>query len=140
MKNGKTFTLLGHEISMKPSIDNLSGARYDDVIERINELILNGEDEGDFESFGIEYEWKIQTEPTLTTIWLLKEYDQWFTASSSVTLGVFSSFDNALNAIKKDQGAKWEHFCENGANQWMSDEQEIGIMIKEANLDEFGEI
>ena len=59
MKNVETFTLLGHEVSINPSIENLSGAKYDDIIERINQSILDGEDAGDFESFGTKYDWEI---------------------------------------------------------------------------------
>ena len=59
MKDIQTFTVIGHEVSIKPSIENLNGTKYDDVIERINQSILEGDDTGSFESFDIEYEWEI---------------------------------------------------------------------------------
>lgn len=59
MENVQTFTIIGHEVSIKPSIETLSGAKYDDVIEHINQSILDGNDAGSFESFDIEYEWEI---------------------------------------------------------------------------------
>ena len=31
MENVETFTLLGHEVSVMPSIEKLSGAKYNDV-------------------------------------------------------------------------------------------------------------
>jgi len=59
MRNVQTITIIGHEVNINPSIETLNGAKYDDVIERINQSILDGNDAGDFESFGIQYEWEV---------------------------------------------------------------------------------
>jgi len=59
MENMQTFTLLGHEVSVTPSIEKLSGAKYDDVIEHINQAILDGDDAGSFKSFDMQYDWEI---------------------------------------------------------------------------------
>ena len=59
MKNEETLTIIGHEVSIKPSIKDLNGVKYDSVIDHINQSILDGNDAGSFESFDTQYEWEI---------------------------------------------------------------------------------
>lgn len=75
-----------------------------------------------------------------TTVWLLEQYDMWFSSSSRVIFGVYSSREAALKTIGHDTDTWKQNYYDNGTNQWKSDILECGIMVREINLDEFEEI
>ena len=72
------------------------------------------------------------------TVWLLEECDQHFSNTSRVPLGVFSSREKATTEMLKNY--EDAELYENGTNQWMSDVEELGINIREVELDKFEEL
>jgi hypothetical protein len=75
-----------------------------------------------------------------TTVWLLEQYDIWFSSDSRRIHGVFSSREKALEAVGYGTDGWNRDYYENGTNQWKSDALECGIMVSEVELDEFGEV
>jgi len=73
-----------------------------------------------------------------TAVWLLEEYDQWFSSTSRVTLGVFTSKEKAIIRMKENYGDAELYEC--GTGQWKSDEKSLGIQICEVELDKFEEL
>lgn len=73
-------------------------------------------------------------------IYLLYQYDIYFTKSSAVLFGAFSSLEAAIDAVHlnfdEEDGINSELYS-NGDNQWKSDEFEFGVSIVEVEL--FGE-
>jgi len=79
-------------------------------------------------------------EKAKNTVWLLEDYDIWFSSDSRRIHGVFSSREKALEAVGYGTDGWNKDYYENGTNQWKSDTLEIGIMVREVELDEFGEV
>jgi|GEM_PF-6324534 len=74
------------------------------------------------------------------TVWLLEEYDQYFSKASRTILGVFSSKVNASLAMVDAYSGEERQFRKNGTDQWVSDVLSCGIMIREVELDKFEEL
>ena len=74
------------------------------------------------------------------TVWILEQYDIWFSSSSRKIFGIYSSREKALKEIGHGTDGWNKDYYENGANQWKSDTLECGIMVREISLDEFGEV
>lgn len=78
------------------------------------------------------------------SVWLLEQYDRWFSCGSRVPFGVFSSREKAIEAMhqnySKEALGEEPEFYENGTNQWMSDVLSCGIKICEIELDKFEEL
>lgn len=74
------------------------------------------------------------------TVWILEEYDQYFSKASRTTLGVFSSKVNASLAMVDAYSGEERQFRKNGTDQWVSDVLSCGIMIREVELDKFEEL
>lgn len=72
------------------------------------------------------------------TVWLLEECDQHFSNTSRVLLGVFSSQEKVTTEMQKNY--EDAELYENGTNQWMSNVEELGINIREVELDKFEEL
>lgn len=76
--------------------------------------------------------------------WILEQYDQWFSCSSRIPFGLFTSREKAIEAMYKNYSkealGKDAQFYENGTNQWMSDVLSCGIMVREVELDKFEEL
>ena len=85
----------------------------------------------------------------MKTLFVLQEGDVWLSTGSMISCGVFSDRKKAINAIKLSMDRKYpgifreiESEYPDGfdtGTQWTSDKHEIGIVIKEINLDEFCE-
>ena len=74
-------------------------------------------------------------------VYILRSFDEWFSWSSQVVQGVFSSYENAYNAIK--ELASDYDIWSNGDDQWFygtEDETMGGFMITEVSLDEIRDI
>jgi|FLOH01.1.fsa_nt_gi hypothetical protein len=73
----------------------------------------------------------------LKQIYLLYQYDIYFTKSSAVLFGAFSSLKLATEAVHinfdKKEGVDCELYS-NGDNQWKSDKFEFGVAIVEVEL------
>lgn len=80
------------------------------------------------------------TKGTKNTVWLLEQYDIWLTTNSRRIHGVFSSREKALESIGYETDGFKKNYYENGTNLWMSKILEIGIAVREVELDEFGEV
>ena len=78
------------------------------------------------------------------SVWILEQYNQWFSCSSRIAFGVFTSREKAIEAMYKNYSkealGKDAQFYENGTNQWMSDVLSCGIQICEVELDKFEEL
>lgn len=74
----------------------------------------------------------------LKSVYLLYQYDIYFTKSSAVLFGVFSSLKLATDAVQINfdelDGVNCELYS-NGENQWKSNSLEFGIAIVEIELD-----
>lgn len=79
-------------------------------------------------------------EKVKNTVWLLEDYDIWFSNDSRRIHGIFSSREKALEAVGYGTDGWNKDYYENGTDQWKSDTLEIGIMVREVELDEFGEV
>jgi len=82
---------------------------------------------------------------TAKTVWLLEEYDIWFSANSRILFGIFTTREKAIKAIfenysEKALGVKNIDLYENGTNQWKSDTLNCGINIREIKLNNFEEV
>ena len=71
-------------------------------------------------------------------------YNQYFEYSTRREFGHFEDYDAAynsmMNGFTKLFNITKDSIFANGSNQWMNDEHQIGIMIHEVSLNEFGEI
>lgn len=78
------------------------------------------------------------------SVWILEQYNQWFSYDSRIPFGVFTSREKAIEAMYKNYSkealGKDAQFYENGTNQWMSDVLSCGIMVREVELDKFEEL
>lgn len=76
--------------------------------------------------------------------WILESYDQWFSYSSRIPFGVFTSREKAIEAMYKNYSkealGKDAELYENGTNQWKSDVLSGGIIIREFELNKYEEI
>lgn len=81
-----------------------------------------------------------ENESKPSSVWLLEEYDQYFSKASRTTLGVFSSKVNASLAMVDAYSGEERQFRKNGTDQWVSDVLSCGIMIREVELDKFEEL
>lgn len=77
-----------------------------------------------------------------SSVWLLEQYDQWFSNASRTILGVFTSKEKALKSIGYGTENWNNDYYENGSrgDQWLSDTLECGVMVREAKLDKFEEL
>ena len=73
-------------------------------------------------------------------VFFVEQYDSWFSSSSKVLFGVFTSKEKALIEIGHNTDNFKKDYYENGTDQWMSDTLDCGIMIREVSLDKFGEL
>jgi hypothetical protein len=82
-------------------------------------------------------------------MFVLQEGDVWLSTDSMISCGVFSDRKKAINAIKLFMDRKYPGVCVeieseypsgfDTGTQWISNKHEVGIVIKEVNLDEFCE-
>ena len=100
MKNTQ-ITLLGHEIKIVPSIDNLTSRYYDNAIDSINQDIFDGNDGGTFKSGDVEHEWSFVAEKATNQVFLVFSTDAWQSRDSYELEGVSSSLEIAQEVVKK---------------------------------------
>ena len=100
-KDETQITLLGHEIKIVPSIDNLTSRYYDDAIDSINQDILDGNDGGTFKLSNVEHEWNFVTEKATNQVFLIFSTDAWQSRESYELEGVSSSLEIAQDVVKK---------------------------------------
>ena len=69
---------------------------------------------------------------------------RWFSDSSKVVFGMFDTYEKALNEMQLGFEKLYPGFnadiYENGANQWISDRFEFGVMISELPINVFDEV
>lgn len=77
-------------------------------------------------------------------LYVIKQYDIWFSNSSKVVFGVLDTYEKALNEMKQGFEKLYPDFnstlTANGTNQWISDKYNFGVMISELPSNVFGEI
>ena len=77
-------------------------------------------------------------------IYVVEQFDVWFSDSSKVVFGMFDTYEKALNEMKLGFEKLYPGFnadiYENGANQWISDRFEFGVMISELPINVFDEV
>lgn len=77
-------------------------------------------------------------------IYAVEQFDVWFSDSSKVVFGMFDTYEKALNEMKLGFEKLYSGFnadiYENGANQWISDRFEFGVMISELPINVFDEV
>ena len=83
-----------------------------------------------------------ENESKPSSVWILEQYDQWFSKASRTTFGVFTSKEKALQSIGYGTEAWNKDYYESGSygNQWLSDTLDCGIMVQKVELDKFEEL
>ena len=108
-----------YELDNARDIRGLMQSKYDDLI-RLAESILP------------------------KNIYVVEQFDVWFSDSSKVVFGMFDTYKKALNEMKLGFEKLYPGFnadiYENGANQWISDRFEFGVMISELPINVFDEV
>ncbi|MCK9553202.1 hypothetical protein [Aquamicrobium sp.] len=78
---------------------------------------------------------RLQDKISLKEVWILSQYDLWFSSGSETILGMFDSYDKAYGKMMEKFSN--DDLQQNGENQWLSDEQEFGLMIYSSALNQF---